>query len=56
MNADEFYEDFKNTLDFLGLRWGEKHLAKVSVRGDSIIFSYENKSVSIVINNEENAA
>ena len=49
MNADEFYEEFKNSLDFLGLGWADKELALVSIKGESIIFSYGTKSARICI-------
>lgn len=29
MNAEQFYEDFKAALSYLGLRWGDMGLAQV---------------------------
>ena len=49
MNADDFYEEFKNSLAFLGLQWGHKELALVSIKGESIVFSYGTKSARICI-------
>ncbi len=49
MNGYDFYEEFKNSLAFLGLTWGDKACVKVSTKGDSIIFSYGNKSARIVV-------
>ena len=49
MNADDFYEEFKNALDFLGLQGGHKELALVSIKGESIVFSYGTKSARICI-------
>lgn len=54
MNGDDFYEEFKNSLDFLDVRWGDKAVVDVSVKGDSIILSYGNKSARIVIGSKEN--
>lgn len=40
MNADEFYEDFKDALKYLGLSWGQKDLAQVCFDGGSFCLSY----------------
>lgn len=53
MNGYDFFEEFKNSLTFLGLTWGDKAVVDVSVKGDSIIFSYGNKSARIVIGSKE---
>ena len=36
MNAEEFYAQFKEMLSYLGLRWSDKHLAKVSAAVEAL--------------------
>lgn len=40
MNADDFYEDFKDALKYLGLAWGDKHLAQVRLTAGAFCLSY----------------
>lgn len=47
ISADQFYEDFKDALRAVGLRFGEMHLAKVSVIGDKLTLRYRSKSVTM---------
>ena len=45
MLASDFYEEFKDALKYLGLKWGEMDLAQVSVINDKFIMSYGTKVV-----------
>jgi hypothetical protein len=49
MNADDFYEEFKNALDYLGLKWGEKAVAKVQLRNDAVVLSWGNREAAIIV-------
>lgn len=52
MDAESFYDEFKEALKYLGVSWGSKYLVKVSVENDSIILSYKTKSVMLKTNVE----
>jgi hypothetical protein len=43
MNAEDFYEQFKEALKFLGVPWGEKEKVTVTIFDKSIRFAYLNK-------------
>lgn len=47
MNADEFYEDFKDALKYLGLSWGQKDLAKVWFEGGSFCLTYGGRETRV---------
>jgi hypothetical protein len=47
MNADEFYEGFKDALAYLGLAWGQKDLATVHIEGDRLVVSHGAYSATI---------
>lgn len=49
MNACEFYENFKEALDYLGLRWGNMALATVSIDGNKFTLSYGDKSATVTV-------
>lgn len=49
MNADFFYEEFKAALKFLGLEWGQKELATVTVADGCLVITYKYLSVRIAI-------
>lgn len=47
MNAEEFYEEFKETLKFLGVGWGDKHLVTVEIVDNELKMSAGRLSVTI---------
>ena len=47
MNAEEFYDEFKAALDFLGLRWGDKDKATIWVRDGYLVLSVPGREASI---------
>ena len=47
MNADEFYEDFKDALKYLGLSWGQKDLAQVWLEGGSFCLAYGGRETRV---------
>lgn len=47
MNADDFYEQFKDALKFLGPGWSGMDLVQVDIKGDTVNLSFENKTASI---------
>lgn len=47
MNAEDFYEEFKNALNFLGLGWSQKHLAKVFIKDGAFWMCYGSRTVSL---------
>lgn len=49
MNAEEFYEEMKAGLKFLGLAWGEMNLCKVWVDSGTFHMKYGNKTVAIEV-------
>ena len=49
MSAEHFYEEFKNALDFLGVKWGYKEKVCTWVDGDQFHMSYDGKAVSIFV-------
>ena len=54
MNAEEFYAQFKEMLSYLGLRWGDKHLAKVGFTADgSFCLSYKGREARISVVKEK---
>lgn len=40
MDAETFYQEFKDALLYLGLSWGDKALAAVRIEGDKLVFEY----------------
>lgn len=53
MNADTFYEFFKDALGYLGCSWGDKELATVWIEGNEIKFAYKGKTASFSIGKAE---
>lgn len=47
MFADKFYEQFKESLNFLGPGFRGMHLVTVNIKDDAVVLSFENKSVTI---------
>ena len=53
MNGEQFYEEFKAALQYLGLRWADMKLMKVWVEADCLNFSYDNKTLHVPIQKEK---
>lgn len=49
MNADEFYEDLKKALDYLGLAWGQKHWAEVWMDGNRFCLAYGGRVTQLLL-------
>lgn len=47
MNAEDFYEEFKEAIKYLGPGWTGKEYIQVSANQDCIVLSYENLKVEI---------
>lgn len=46
VGADQFYEEFKEALRAVGLRFHEMHLARVTVVGNDFTLRYRDRSVT----------
>lgn len=46
MNAEQFYNEFKFSLQYLGLKWGEMDKANVKIQGDQIVMEYGNRKTA----------
>ncbi len=44
MNGEVFYESFKDALRYVGLSWGDKHLAVVSIVNTTMHVTYGNRT------------
>ena len=53
MNADQFYDEFNNCLNYLGLKWGEKELATVSIKDGWVVMSYDSRQISFSVGGEQ---
>lgn len=53
MNAADFYESFKDALNFVGCGFQGMHLAKITYAEMRIIISYEGRSCSFAIPTEK---
>lgn len=51
MTGEEFYLEFKNALNALGVGWGHMELVEVIIENGKIRYSYDN--VTIEIRNKE---
>jgi hypothetical protein len=49
MNADDFYEYFKDALHYLGVAWGDKADVAVYLDGSKLVFEYCGKTASITL-------
>lgn len=54
MNGEDFYEEFKLALNYLGLKWGEKDKAIVTIDSGRIVFTHKIISAVINLNKKEN--
>jgi len=51
INADRLYEEMKEILIYFNLRFSDKHLVKVYIENDNLIFSYRGKQLHLDVNN-----
>lgn len=51
MTADDLYEELKEALKYLGLRFHERDQVKVTIVDNELVFTYRGKSISFDINN-----
>lgn len=49
MNAEQLYQEMKDALDYFGLSFHEKDKMVVTIEGNQIVFSYNNRSISVTI-------
>lgn len=47
MNAEEFYDAFKDALVFLGVAWGKKEQVQIEIKDDTLIMSYDNRTATL---------
>lgn len=47
MNADDFYQDFKDALEYLGLPWGQKQQALVWLDGEAFCLAYGGRETRV---------
>jgi len=45
----ELYQEMKDALDYLGLRFHQMDQVEVTLRGHCIVFSYGGRSVTLVL-------
>jgi hypothetical protein len=43
MNGEQFYNEFKDALRALGLRWGDMELMDVKIMGTALRFTYDKR-------------
>lgn len=51
MTADDLYEELTEALKYLGLRFHDRHLVKVTIVDNELVFTYRGKRISFDINN-----
>lgn len=49
MNAEEFYNEFKNALKHFGLKWNQMDQMHVGIRDQYIVFSHGNKFIYVLL-------
>jgi len=49
MTLEALYQDMKDALDFLGLAWGEKDKAEVTLDRDELVISHGGRSCRVKI-------
>lgn len=47
MNAETFYQELKEALDYFGLAWRDKHLVTVTLASVGVLFTYEHRTVLV---------
>lgn len=52
MDAETFYNHFRESLNFLGLRFHNMYLAQMSIKDGDVVISYQGLSVSIKLPKE----
>jgi hypothetical protein len=49
MDADQFYEKFKDAIVWFGLGWNEKHLIRVRISGNQLCFEHGGTEIRMTI-------
>lgn len=49
MNAELFYEKFKDAVNWFGLSWGEKHFIQVRICGNTLCFEHDGTEIRMTI-------
>jgi hypothetical protein len=49
MNADIFYDKFREAVNFFGLSWGEKHYIRVRVSENQLCFEHDGTEIRVTI-------
>ena len=49
MNAEVLYENLKNAVAWFGLTWGEKHLIRVRISGNTLCFEHSGTEIRMTI-------
>ena len=48
MNAEDFYQELKDALDYFGLSWRDKHLVTVTLANPvGVLLTYEHRTVLV---------
>ncbi len=47
MNAEDFYQELKDALDYFGLSWRDKNLVALTLVNDGVMLSYLGRSVLV---------
>lgn len=50
VTADDLYEEMKDAMRYLGVRFHDRHLVKVKIEDNKLVFSHYSKSIAIDIN------
>lgn len=49
MDAEQFYQSFKDALVFLDVRWGEMDQVNIEIRGSAVVFTCGAKTASFFV-------
>ena len=56
MNAEQFYQSYKDALDYLGVSWGDKADAAVRLVGNEVRMEYCGREASFRVTADEKTA
>lgn len=51
ITLDDLYEEMKDAMKYLGVRWGDKHLVKAFIENDQLVLSYRGRQIHLDVNN-----
>lgn len=52
MNGEQFYEEFKDVLKYLGVGWADMSLITVWCEGDQLKFEYGGRQIAVAMGKE----